>query len=64
MDKENGTFHAKYNNEGVYHFGFSKDELINVCTKIGFSNFIFEIVYIYERENRNFPIFNFIAKKA
>jgi ubiquinone/menaquinone biosynthesis C-methylase UbiE len=64
LDKENGTFHAKYNNEGVYHFGFSKDELINVCTKIGFSNFIFEIVYIYERENRNFPIFNFIAKKA
>mgnify|MGYP000331846190 CR=1 FL=1 len=42
LDKEDGTFHKKHNNEGVYHFGFSKDELINVCTKIGFSNFIFD----------------------
>ena len=64
LEKEDGTFHAKHNNAGVYHFGFSKDELINICKKIGFSDFVFEIVYIYERENGSFPIFNFIAKKA
>ena len=64
LEKENGTFHAKYNNEGVFHFGFSKEELIDICRNIGFSDFIFERVYVFERENGNFPIFNFIAKKA
>lgn len=64
LDKEDGSFHAKHNNEGVYHFGFSKDELISSSQKIGFSDFIFDIVYTYERDNGNFPIFNFIAKKV
>ncbi|KLD98734.1 class I SAM-dependent methyltransferase [Aliarcobacter butzleri] len=64
LDKEDGSFHAKHNNEGVYHFGFSKDELVETAKKIGFSDSSFDIVYIFERENGNFPIFNFIAKKA
>jgi len=64
LDKEDGSFHAKHNNEGVYHFGFSKDELVKTAKKIGFSDSSFDIVYIFERENGNFPIFNFIAKKA
>ncbi|MCT7560736.1 class I SAM-dependent methyltransferase [Aliarcobacter butzleri] len=64
LDKEDGSFHAKYNNEGVYHFGFSEDELVETAKKIGFSDSSFDIVYIFERENGNFPIFNFIAKKA
>ncbi|MFW3371313.1 class I SAM-dependent methyltransferase [Aliarcobacter butzleri] len=64
LDKEDGSFHAKHNNEGVYHFGFSKDELVETAKKIGFSDSSFDIVYIFEKENGNFPIFNFIAKKA
>lgn len=64
LHKEDGSFHAKRNNEGVYHFGFSEDELVETAKKIGFSDFSFDIVYIFERENGNFPIFNFIAKKA
>ncbi|MEV9615473.1 class I SAM-dependent methyltransferase [Aliarcobacter butzleri] len=64
LDREDGSFHAKHNNEGVYHFGFSKDELVETAKKIGFSDSSFDIVYIFERENGNFPIFNFIAKKA
>lgn len=64
LDKEDGSFHAKHNNEGVYHFGFSKDELVETAKKIGFSDSSFDIIYIFERENGNFPIFNFIAKKA
>lgn len=64
LDKEDGSFHVKHNNEGVYHFGFSEDELVETAKKIGFSDFSFDIVYIFERENGNFPIFNFIAKKA
>ncbi|MFW2578152.1 class I SAM-dependent methyltransferase [Aliarcobacter butzleri] len=64
LDKEDGSFHTKHNNEGVYHFGFSEDELVETAKKIGFSDSSFHIVYIFERENGNFPIFNFIAKKA
>lgn len=64
LDKEEGTFHKRHNNVGVYHFGFSKDELIEICTNIGFSDFDFEIVYIYKRDEGDFPIFNFIARKV
>lgn len=63
LEKENGTFH-KNGNEGVYHFGFSEDELTKIAKKVGFSEFVYERVYIYERENGNFPSFNFIAKKV
>lgn len=64
LEKEDGTFHIKHNNEGVYHFGFSQEELEEVAKKLGFDNFIFDIVYIYERDNGSFPIFNFIAQKV
>lgn len=64
LEKEDGTFHKKHNNEGVYHFGFSQEELERVCLKIGFSNFIYERVFIFKREYGDFPLFNFYAKKA
>lgn len=63
LEKEDGTFHKKHNNEGVFHFGFTQEELEAISKKVGFSNFIFERVFIYKRDYGEFPIFNFYAKK-
>ncbi|MDX4065239.1 class I SAM-dependent methyltransferase [Aliarcobacter skirrowii] len=64
LEKEDGTFHKKYNNEGVYHFGFSKEELEEICFKLGFSNFIYERVFVFKRDYGDYPLFNFYAKKV
>ena len=63
LDKEDGTFHKKHNNEGVYHFGFDKNELENSLKNLGFKIIDYKIVHIDEREGREFPIFNLIAQK-
>lgn len=64
LEKENGTFHKRINNVGVYHFGFTKEKLIEICSKLGFSDFIYERVFVYKRDYGDFPLFNFYAKKA
>lgn len=64
LEPEDGTFHKKHNNAGVYHFGFSKNELINQTKPLGFSNFSYERVFIYERDYGSFPLFNFYATKV
>ena len=63
LDKEDGTFHKKHNNEGVYHFGFDKNELENSLKNLGFKIIDYKIVHTDIREDREFPIFNLIAQK-
>ena len=63
LDKEDGTFHKKHNNDGVFHFGFDKNELINIVKDVGFKITDYKIVHTEKREDREFPIFNLIAQK-
>ena len=63
LDKEDGTFHKKHNNDGVFHFGFDKNELENMLINSGFKIINYKIVHKDEREDREFPIFNLIAQK-
>ena len=63
LDKEDGTFHKKHNNDGVFHFGFDKNELTNILKDVGFKIIDYKIVYSDVREDREFPIFNLIAQK-
>ena len=63
LDKEDGTFHKKHNNEVVFHFGFDKNELENMLINSGFKIIDYKIVHKDEREDREFPIFNLIAQK-
>lgn len=63
LDKEDGTFHKKHNNDGVFHFGFEKENLIEQLKEKGFKIIDYKIVYTDFREERNFPIFNLIAQK-
>jgi cyclopropane fatty-acyl-phospholipid synthase-like methyltransferase len=61
LDSEDGTFHS--DNEGVYHYGFDREKLINIAKKAGFRNIIFETANIIEKPHRNFSVFAMIAKK-
>ena len=63
LDKEDGTFHKKHNNDGVYHFGFDKDKLETSLKNSGFKIIDYKIVHKDAREDREFPIFNLIAQK-
>lgn len=63
LDEEDGTFHIKHKNDGVFHFGFSKDELCNLLVENGFEIIDYTIVLTDKRNDKEYPIFNLIAKK-
>ena len=54
LESEDGTFHS--NNEGVYHFGFSKEYLIKEAQEVGFENVSCEEVFVIEKGLKRYPI--------
>ena len=60
--KEDGTFHDEHKNEGVEHFGYDKEELCNLIKNNGFEIIEYKIVYTDHRNNKDYPIFQIIAK--
>ena len=63
LEEEDGTFHLKHKNDGVEHFGYEKKEVCKLFEKQGFSIISCDSVYIHERNNKQYPLFNLIAKK-
>ncbi len=61
LDSEDGTFHS--DNEGVFHFGFDRDELGETAKKVGFKEIQFETVSVIKKPHRNFSVFLMSAKK-
>lgn len=59
---EDGTFHDEHKNEGVEHFGYDKDELCAIVQNNGFELIEYKIVYTDHRNNKEYPIFQIIAK--
>ena len=53
--KEDGTFHTK-GNDGVYHYGFSKDELVKIFEKLNIKVIDFSIVEVIKK-HRDFEVF-------
>ncbi|MGB1227669.1 MAG: class I SAM-dependent methyltransferase [Poseidonibacter sp.] len=62
LDKEDGTFHSKHKNDGVFHFGFEKNNLSQLLKDNGFEIIDYSIVYTDKRNEKEYPIFNVIAK--
>lgn len=62
LDKEDGSFHPK-DTEGVYHFGFDRNELQKLLESNGFENIHFFTAYTINREDMKFPIFLVMATK-
>ncbi len=65
LDKEDGSFHS-HGNDGVFHFGFSRDELHVKLENAGFQDISFVTAYTIEKDNEHlYPIFLLKAfKKA
>jgi 2-polyprenyl-3-methyl-5-hydroxy-6-metoxy-1,4-benzoquinol methylase len=62
LDEEDGTFHAKHNNDGVEHFGFSHEQIKTLYKNSGFELIYLENICEITRENGVFPIFLAIGK--
>lgn len=59
---EDGTFHN--DNDGVHHFGFDENELMNIAQKHGFSDVKYQRIFDVEKEGkRSYGIFLLTAKK-
>lgn len=59
---EDGTFHSEHKNDGVEHFGYDKDELCKLLQDNGFELIEYKIVYTDYRNDKEYPIFQIIAK--
>ncbi|MDD2356923.1 MAG: class I SAM-dependent methyltransferase [Thiovulaceae bacterium] len=59
---EDGTFHN--DNDGVHHFGFDEDELIELAQKHGFSDVKYQRIFDVNKEGKEpYGIFLLTAKK-
>jgi len=61
LDKEDGSFHS--DNCGVFHFGFDRDELREIATKIGFKNIEFKLANKINKPHNEFSVFLMSASK-
>jgi 2-polyprenyl-3-methyl-5-hydroxy-6-metoxy-1,4-benzoquinol methylase len=64
LDKEDGTFH-KHGNEGVFHFGFEREDLKRRLEMAGFEDVSFTTAYTFEKEEgRTYPVFLVMARRS
>jgi len=61
LEKEDGTFHG--NNDGIYHFGFDRDEIFDLLAGAGFTGIRIRTVYTVEKNGRQYSIFLICAEK-
>lgn len=55
LDTEDGSFHSE--DTGVFHFGFDRDEIVQIAKKVGFRNVNIESVSIATKPHGDYPIF-------
>jgi ubiquinone/menaquinone biosynthesis C-methylase UbiE len=63
LEEEDGTFHQKHKNDGVHHFGYEKEKICKIFEDQGFVIISCNSVYIHERNDKEYPLFNLIAQK-
>ena len=63
LDKEDGSFHPA-NTEGVFHFGFDRDELKEILENNDFCDIRFTTAHIIHGETKDYPLFLVTAKKS
>lgn len=62
LNKEDGSFHE--DNTGVWHYGFTREELLSFSEKHGFKIKFYDTVHYIKRESGNqYGVFLFIAKR-
>jgi len=61
LDREDGTFHS--DNTGVFHYGFDRESLEAIATKVGFKKIHFELASTIEKPNNTYTVFLMTAIK-
>ncbi len=61
LDTEDGTFHS--DNDGVFHYGFDRDNLEKIAKDVGFKNIHFELASTIKKPSRDFTVFLLTAVK-
>ena len=61
LDTEDGTFHS--DNEGVFHFGFDRNNLERIAKKVGFRDIYFETASTIKKPHQTFSVFLMTAKR-
>jgi len=63
LDKEDGSFHPE-NTEGVFHFGFDRNDLKSILENNDFCDIQFTTAHIINGSTKDYPMFLVTAKKA
>ena len=63
LDKEDGSFHPE-DSEGVFHFGFERNELQTLLENNGFDNIQFFTVYVINKKEKDYSLFLVVATKC
>lgn len=63
LDKEDGSFHPA-DAQGVFHYGFDRDELRALMEKNGFEQVKFFTAHTIKGEQKDYPVFLVTASKA
>jgi predicted TPR repeat methyltransferase len=63
LDAEDGSFHPP-GTEGVFHAGFSRDDLAARLAAAGFVDVAFETATVVQKEARSYPVFLVTASRA
>lgn len=63
LDSEDGSFHSE-DAEGIHHHGFDRSELMDVARSVGFKDVRTRTALTIEDEDRAFPVFLLIGRRA
>lgn len=63
LEEEDGTFHSRHNNDGVEHFGYNIEKICKIFENAGFEIISCDTVFVHERNDKEYPLFNLIGKK-
>jgi len=61
LETEDGSFHKE--DTGVFHFGFDKDEFLNIAKKVGFKDLKIETISVSSKPYGEYPIFLLTGRK-
>ena len=63
LDKEDGSFHPP-DTEGVFHFGFEREQLRRLMESLGFRQIEFFTAHTIVGDEKEYPVFLVTAEKA
>jgi len=63
LDEEDGSFHPE-DAQGVHHAGFKREEFAEMLQSHGFQDIRFVTAHTVSKEERDYPIFLVLARKA